>query len=133
MVRLKARTDGIEGIGAVEIRGLPCNALRMRPDRIVLGEVRCPEALDLLQALNTGHSECLSTIYANSPTDGLGRLASLVMPTGIGLPHDAVRTQIGSALDVVVQVERTPTGTREVDAVVEVFDGETARPLWCGG
>ncbi len=132
VVRLEARTDGIEGVGAVEIRDLLRNALRMRPDRIVLGEVRGPEALDLVQALNTGHSGCLSTIHANSPTDALRRLASLVMSAGTGLPHDAIRAQIGSAVDVVVQVERAPSGAREVAAVVEVVDGDTVRPLWCG-
>lgn len=132
VVRLEARSDGVEGVGAVEIRDLLRNALRMRPDRIVLGEVRGPEALDLVQALNTGHSGCLSTIHANSPTDALRRLASLVMSAGTGLPHDVVRTQIGSAVDVVVQVERTPSGAREIAAVVDVVDGETVRPLWCG-
>lgn len=132
VVRMEARAAGIEGVGAVEIRDLLRNALRMRPDRIVLGEVRGPEALDLVQALNTGHSGCLSTIHANSPTDALRRLASLVMLGGTGLPHDAIRAQIGSAVDIVVQVERTGSQAREVAAVVEVVDGDTVRPLWCG-
>ncbi|MDE0606799.1 MAG: CpaF family protein [Acidimicrobiaceae bacterium] len=132
VVRLEARAAGVEGVGAVEIRDLLRNALRMRPDRIVLGEVRGPEALDLIQALNTGHSGCLSTIHANSPTDALRRLSSLVMSAGTGLPHDAIRAQIGSAVDVVVQVERTASEAREVAAIVEVVDGETVRPLWCG-
>ena len=133
VVRLEARSAGIEGVGAVEIRDLLRNALRMRPDRIVLGEVRGPEALDLVAALNTGHSGCLSTIHANSPTDALRRLASLVMSAGTGLPHDAIRAQIGSALDIVVQVDRSPSGKRKVVAVVEVTEGEKVRPLWCGG
>lgn len=132
VVRMEARAAGIEGVGTVEIRDLLRNALRMRPDRIVLGEVRGPEALDLVQALNTGHSGCLSTIHANSPTDALRRLASLVMLGGTGLPHDAIRSQIGSAVDIVVQVERTTSEAREVVAVVEVVDGDTVRPLWCG-
>ena len=133
VVRLEARDAGVEGVGVVEICDLLRNALRMRPDRIVLGEVRGAEALDLIQALNTGHSGCLSTIHANSPTDALRRLASLVMLAGTGLPYEAIRKQIGSALDVVVHIERLTCGARKVAAVVEVVDGETIRPLWCGG
>ena len=102
VVRLESRPANLEGRGEVTIRQLVRNALRMRPDRIVVGEVRGPEALDLLQALNTGHDGSLSTVHANSPEDALRRLETLALMAGVGLPHEAVREQVAGALDLVV-------------------------------
>jgi pilus assembly protein CpaF len=120
VVRLEARPPNLEGRGEVTIRQLVRNALRMRPDRIVVGEVRGPEALDMLQALNTGHDGSLTTVHANSPPDALRRVETLALMAGVGLPHAAVREQVASALDVVVHQARLPAGERVVESVTEV-------------
>ena len=120
VVRLEARPPGLDGGGEVTIRTLVRNALRMRPDRIVVGEVRGPEALDMLQALNTGHDGSLTTVHANSPEDALRRVETLALMAGVGLPHAAVREQVASALDVVVHQSRQPGGARVVESVTEV-------------
>jgi pilus assembly protein CpaF len=120
VVRLEARPANAEGVGAVGVRDLVRCALRMRPDRIVVGEVRGGEALDMLQALNTGHDGSLSTVHANGPADALSRLETLVLLAGVALPIAAVRRQITSALDAVVFVARGADGARRVDAVAEV-------------
>ena len=110
VVRLEARPANAEGAGEVRIRDLVRNALRMRPDRIVVGEVRGPEALDMLQAMNTGHEGSLSTCHANSPDDALRRLETMVLMGEVQLPLAAVRSQLEAALDLVVQVARFPDG-----------------------
>ena len=122
VVRLEARPANAEGAGEVRIRELVRNALRMRPDRIVVGEVRGPEALDMLQAMNTGHEGSLSTCHANSPDDALRRLETMVLMGDVNLPLAAVRSQLSSAVDVVVQVARRPEGSRRVVAVAQVLD-----------
>jgi len=135
VVRLEARPPNVEGRGEVTIRMLVRNALRMRPDRIVVGEVRGGEALDLLQALNTGHDGSLSTIHANSPADALRRLETLALMAGVGLPHAAVRDQVASAIDVVVQQVRRKDGRRVVGSIAEVVrmgDGVGVRELMPG-
>ncbi len=120
VVRLEARRPNAEGAGEVTVRELVRAALRMRPDRIVVGEVRGGEALDMLQAMNTGHDGSLSTIHANSPRDALRRLETLVLFSGVALPLTAVRAQIGAGVDAVVQVRRAPDGSRRVECVAEV-------------
>ncbi len=120
VLRLEARPPNLEGSGEVTIRQLVRNALRMRPDRIVVGEVRGPEALDLLQALNTGHDGSLSTVHANSPEDALRRLETLALMADVGLPHAAVREQVATAVDLVVHQERRRDGSRAVTSVAEV-------------
>jgi len=120
VVRLEARPANAEGAGAVPIRSLVRAALRLRPDRLVLGEVRGEEAFDLLQALNTGHSGSLSTIHANGPGDALTRLENLVLLAGLGLPLSAIRAQIRAAVDAVVHVVRSPGAGRTVAAVAEL-------------
>ena len=120
VVRLEARPANAEGIGEVRIRDLVRAALRMRPDRIIVGEVRGGEALDMLQAMNTGHEGSLSTCHANSPTDALRRLETLVLMGDVELPHLAVREQIASAIDLVVQIGRDQRGDRRVTDVAEV-------------
>jgi pilus assembly protein CpaF len=120
VVRLEARPPNAEGVGEVRVRDLVRNALRMRPDRIVVGEVRGPEALDMLQAMNTGHEGSLSTCHANGPADALRRLETMVLMGDVALPLDAVRDQITAALDLVVQVERRADGHRAVTAVAEI-------------
>jgi pilus assembly protein CpaF len=120
VVRLEARPANLEGRGEVTIRQLVRNALRMRPDRIVVGEVRGAEALDMLQALNTGHDGSLTTVHANSPADALRRVETLALMAGVGLPHGAVREQVASALDLVVHQARLAGGTRVVEQVTEV-------------
>jgi pilus assembly protein CpaF len=120
VVRLEARPPNLEGRGEVTIRQLVRNALRMRPDRIVVGEVRGAEALDMLQALNTGHEGSLTTVHANSPADALRRVETLALMAGVGLPHGAVREQVASALDLVVHQARLPDGSRQVDSICEV-------------
>jgi pilus assembly protein CpaF len=124
VVRLEARPANAEGAGEVRMRDLVRNALRMRPDRIVVGEVRGPEALDMLQAMNTGHEGSLSTCHANSPPDALRRLETMVLMGDVALPLAAVRDQVRSALDLVVQVARRPGGRRAIVAVDEVVDGD---------
>ncbi|HJY40387.1 MAG TPA: CpaF family protein [Steroidobacteraceae bacterium] len=120
VVRLETRPPNIEGRGAVTQRDLVRNALRMRPDRIVLGEVRGGEALDMLQAMNTGHDGSLTTIHANTPRDALGRIENMVSMTGISFPVKALRSQIASAIDIVIQVERMEDGRRRVVSVQEI-------------
>jgi len=122
VVRMESRPPTADGVGAVTIRQLVRNALRMRPDRIVVGEVRGPEALDMLWAMNTGHEGSLSTCHANSPADALRRLEVMVLTAGIELPLAAVRDQLTSAVDLVVQVARAADGSRRVTAVGEVID-----------
>jgi pilus assembly protein CpaF len=136
VVRLESRPANVEGRGKVTIRQLVVNALRMRPDRIVVGEVRGPEALDMLQALNTGHDGSLTTVHANSPADALRRIETLALMAGVGLPHAAIRDQVASALDVVVHQARLPDGTRVVESVSEVVrvaGGAATRDLWTRG
>jgi pilus assembly protein CpaF len=127
VVRLESRPPNIEGKGAVTIRDLVRNSLRMRPDRIVVGECRGGESLDMLQAMNTGHDGSLSTVHANSPRDAIARLETLVLMAGMDLPLRAIREQIASAVDVIVQLTRLRDGTRRVTAVTEVqgMEGET--------
>ena len=120
VVRLESRPANLEGRGEVTIRQLVRNALRMRPDRIVVGEVRGAEALDMLQALNTGHDGSLTTVHANSPVDALRRIETLALMAGVGLPHAAVREQVAGALEVVVHQARLPDGSRVVQSVTEV-------------
>ena len=110
----------MEGAGEVTQRDLVRNALRMRPDRIIVGEVRGPEALDMLQAMNTGHEGSLSTVHANSPRDALSRVETMVMMAGFELPLRAIRQQIASALDLIVHLERLDDGSRRVTAITEV-------------
>lgn len=133
VVRLEARPANAEGVGAVSVRELVRAALRMRPDRLLVGEVRGAEALDLLQALNTGHEGSLSTIHANGPADALRRLATLALFGGTGLPHDAIREQVVASVDAVVQVARAEDGARRVVTIAEVRDdpaGFGVRPLF---
>jgi len=126
VIALEGRPPNIEGRGEITVRELVRNALRMRPDRIIIGECRGGEALDMLQAMNTGHDGSLTTIHANSPQDMLSRLETLVMFSGLELPVRAIRGQIASAIDVVVQLERGVGGARRVTGVSELcgFDGE---------
>ena len=125
MIRLETRPANIEGVGQVTIRDLVRNALRMRPDRIVVGEVRGAEALDMLQAMNTGHEGSLSTLHANSPRDALSRLETMVLLGGVDLPLRAIREQIGSAIDLIVQVARDVSGARFVSSITEVVGLES--------
>jgi pilus assembly protein CpaF len=120
VVRLESRPAGVEGRGEVTIRDLLRNALRMRPDRIVIGEVRGPEALDLLTALNTGHAGALSTLHANSPADALSRLETLALMAGLGLPHAAIAEQVRRGIDLLVHIERRQDGTRAVTEIAAV-------------
>ena len=122
VVRLETRPATADGLGATTARDLVRNALRMRPDRIVVGEVRGPEVLDMLWAMNTGHEGSLSTCHANSPADALRRLEVMALSADVDLPLAAVRDQLTSALDLVVQVVRTDDGSRRVHAVGEVVD-----------
>jgi len=119
VVRLESRPAGVEGRGEVTIRDLLRNALRMRPDRIVIGEVRGAEALDLLTALNTGHRGALSTVHANSPAEALGRLETLALMAGLGLPHAAIAAQVRAGVDLVVHIERREDGARRVTEIAE--------------
>ncbi|MCC2594135.1 Flp pilus assembly complex ATPase component TadA [Tessaracoccus sp. OS52] len=127
VVRLESRPPNIEGRGAITIRDLVRNALRMRPDRIVVGEVRGAEALDMLQAMNTGHDGSLSTIHANSARDALSRLETLVLMAGMDLPLRAIREQVASAVNLIVQIARLHDGTRRVVTLTEVhgMEGQT--------
>ena len=120
VVRLESRPASVEGKGEVSVRDLLRNALRMRPDRIVIGEVRGVEALDLLTALNTGHEGALSTVHANSATDALNRLETLALMAGVGLPHEAIAEQVQRGVDLVVHVERGADGSRRVAEIAEV-------------
>jgi pilus assembly protein CpaF len=120
VVRLETRPPNIEGKGAIRQRQLVINALRMRPDRIIVGEVRGEEAVDMLQAMNTGHEGSLTTIHANSPRDALSRLETMIAMAELNLPDRAVRSQIASAINLIVQVSRLPDGSRKVTNVCEV-------------
>jgi pilus assembly protein CpaF len=138
VVRLEARPPNLEGRGEVTIRRLVRNALRMRPDRIVVGEVRGPEALDMLTALSTGHDGSLCTIHAGTPTEALRRVETLALMADVGLPHAALREQVADAFDLVVCQARDADGTRrviEVAEVVRVAGGPAAREIyaWRGG
>ena len=126
IVRLETRPANIEGRGAVKARDLVTNSLRMRPDRIVVGEVRGAEALDMLQAMNTGHDGSLTTIHANSPRDALYRLDTMVAMADLNIPDRAVRQQVASAVDLLVQITRMADGTRKVTAITEItgMEGE---------
>jgi pilus assembly protein CpaF len=117
---LESRPNNIEGKGEVTRGDLVVNALRMRPDRIIVGECRSREALDMLQAMNTGHEGSMTTVHANSPRDSLHRLETMVLMAGFDLPLRAIREQIAGALDLIVQLERMRDGTRRVVSVVEV-------------
>ena len=120
VVTLESRPANIEGKGAITIRDLVVNALRMRPDRIIVGEVRSKETLDMLQAMNTGHDGSLTTTHANSPRDAVSRLETMVMMGGVELPSKAIRDQIASAIDLIVQQSRLRDGTRKVVSITEV-------------
>jgi len=120
VVRLETRPANIEGKGAVRQRQLVVNALRMRPDRIVVGEVRAEESIDMLQAMNTGHEGSLTTIHANTPRDALTRLETMIAMADLNLPESAVRHQIASAINLIVQVNRMPDGTRKIVSLTEV-------------
>ena len=126
VVRLESRPANIENKGAITARDLVRNALRMRPERIIIGEVRGGEALDMLQAMNTGHDGSLTTIHANTPRDSIGRVENMVSMTGINFPIKALRTQIASAINVVVQVARLEDGKRRVVSIQEIngMEGE---------
>jgi pilus assembly protein CpaF len=123
-VRLESRPSRIDGSGRITIRDLVVNALRMRPDRIVIGECRSGEALDMLQAMNTGHDGSLTTIHANSPRDTLARLETLVLMSGVDLPQRAIREQIASAIHVIVQQSRIRDGSRRVTNITEIVGRE---------
>ncbi|MBP2416015.1 CpaF family protein [Microlunatus capsulatus] len=127
IVRLESRPANVEGRGEIGIRELVKNSLRMRPDRIVVGEVRGGECLDMLQAMNTGHDGSLSTVHANTPRDAVARLETLVLMAGMDLPLRAIREQIASAVDVVIQLSRLRDGSRRVTAVTELqgMEGQT--------
>jgi pilus assembly protein CpaF len=142
VVRLEARPPSVEGRGEVTIRRLVRNALRMRPDRIVVGEVRGGEALDMLTAMTSGHDGSLSTVHAGSPEEALRRLETLALMAGVGLPHAAIRELVADAIDLVVHQARSPSGARRVVAVAEVvrvasgpatrelFAWRSGRPQW---
>jgi pilus assembly protein CpaF len=125
VITLESRPPNIEGQGEIRIRELVRNALRMRPDRIIVGEVRGPETLDMMQAMNTGHEGSLTTIHANSPRDALSRLETLVLTVGIELPLRAIREQIASAFDLLIQITRLVDGSRRITEVTEVLRMES--------
>jgi pilus assembly protein CpaF len=127
VLRLETKSASIEGHGAMTVRDLVRNSLRMRPDRIVVGECRGGEALDMLQAMNTGHDGSLTTVHANSPRDAISRLETLILMAGMDLPIKVVRQQIASAVDLIVQQSRLKDGTRKITAITEVagMEGDT--------
>ena len=120
VVRLETRPPNIEGKGEISMRTLVKNSLRMRPNRIVVGEVRGEEVIDMLQAMNTGHDGSLTTVHANNPRDALGRLENLMSMSGVGMPSRAQRQQICSAIQVIVQANRMTDGTRKVTSISEL-------------
>ena len=120
VLRLESRPKNMEGEGEIPIRALVRNSLRMRPDRIIVGEVRGPEALDMLQAMNTGHDGSLSTVHANSPRDALARIETMVLMAGYDLPVRAIRQQVSSALELIIHIERLEDGSRKVSHITEV-------------
>src|SRR5207253_2114530 len=122
--RLETRPSSAEGVGEVTTRDLVRNALRMRPDRIVIGECRGSEALDMLQAMNTGHEGSLTTLHANSPRDAQARLETMIMMGGFELPIKAMRQQISSAVDMIIQANRLQGGPRKVTSITEVMNME---------
>jgi pilus assembly protein CpaF len=126
VVRLETRPPNVEGKGTVRQRQLVINALRMRPDRIVIGEVRGEEALDMLQAMNTGHDGSLTTVHANTPRDALGRIETMIAMGAVNLPEKAMRQQMSSAIQIVVQQTRLSDGTRKISSVSEItgMEGE---------
>ena len=124
VVRLETRPASIEGTGTVTQRDLVINSLRMRPDRIIIGEVRGTEAFDMLQAMNTGHEGSLTTIHSNSPRDSLTRLESMLLMTGVSLPEKAMRFMVSSALDMIIQVSRVADGSRKLMSIIEVVGME---------
>jgi len=120
VVTLESRPPNIEGKGEITIQDLVINSLRMRPDRIIVGECRGPEAFDMLQAMNTGHEGSMSTVHANNARDALGRLENMILMAGMELPHSAIREQIAAALDIIIQLERLRDGSRKIVNVSEV-------------
>jgi pilus assembly protein CpaF len=130
VLRLESRPKNIEGQGEIAIRELVRNSLRMRPDRIIVGEVRGAEALDMLQAMNTGHDGSLSTVHANSPRDALARVETMVLMAGYDLPVKAIRQQVASALDLIIHLERLQDGSRRVTSITEVgrMESSTSSP-----
>lgn len=126
VVRLETRPANVDGLGAITTRDLVKNALRMRPDRLVVGEVRSGEALDMLQAMNTGHDGSLTTLHSNSPRDAISRMETMTLMSGLDLPIKAIRAQIASAIDLIVHMDRLPDGTRKVVQITEVprMEGE---------
>ena len=124
VVRLETRLPNLDGTGAISTRDLVRNALRMRPDRLIVGEVRGGEALDMLQALNTGHAGSLTTLHANSPRDAIARLETMSMMAGLDLPISAVRKQIASAINLIVHMNRLPDGSRKAIQITEVIGME---------
>ncbi|HNT73403.1 MAG TPA: CpaF family protein [Anaerolineae bacterium] len=120
VVTLESRPPNVEGKGEISIRDLVINALRMRPDRIVVGECRGGETLDMLQAMNTGHEGSMTTLHANDPRDALSRIETMVLMAGMELPHKAIREQVASAIDVIVQLSRMRDGSRRVTAITEI-------------
>ena len=127
VIRLEARPQNLEGRGQITIRDLVRNSLRMRPDRIIVGEVRGGEALDMLQAMNTGHDGSLSTLHANTPRDAMARLETMVLMAGIEIPVKAIREQVASAVDLVVHLDRMRDGTRRIASIAEVEGMEQER------
>jgi pilus assembly protein CpaF len=127
VVRMETKTPGLDGRGGVTIRELVRNSLRMRPDRIVVGECRGGEALDMLQAMNTGHDGSLTTLHANTPRDALSRLETMILMAGMDLPLKVVRQQVSSAVDLIIQQSRLKDGTRKITAITEVagMEGDT--------
>lgn len=134
VVRLESRPASVEGSAGVSIRDLVRNALRMRPDRIVIGEVRGAEAMDLVLALNTGHSGALTTVHANSTADAVRRIETLALMAGLGIPYEVLQTQVAAALDLILHLERGPAGERFAVALAEAEaapGGVGVRELWC--
>jgi pilus assembly protein CpaF len=127
VITLEARPSNVDGKGAIPIRELVKNCLRMRPDRIIVGEVRGGEALDMLQAMNTGHDGSLTTVHANTPRDTLSRIETMVLMAGLDLPVRAIREQMSKAVDLIVQQERMKDGTRKITYITEIqgMEGET--------
>ena len=125
-VRLETRPPNLEGVGEITMRDLVKNCLRMRPERIIVGEVRGPEAFDLLQAMNTGHDGSMGTVHANNPREAISRMENMIAMGGLNLPAKAVREQIASAINVIIQVQRLRDGSRKVTHISEItgMEGE---------
>src|SRR5207237_2344216 len=124
VITMEARPANVEGVGGIPIRELVRNSLRMRPDRIIVGECRGGEALDMLQALDTGHDGSMTTLHANSPKDALARLETLVLMAGVDLPVKAIRQQVAGAMNLFVQLSRLRDGSRKVSQITEVVGME---------